>query len=63
MKTLRHLFIRLRVWQLHRRADALLKAHQRNKRAARRQSDRAHRQWLTAITLRGHAERLRREAA
>ncbi len=54
---------RLRIWQLHRRADYLLKVQARNERIARRQRERAHRRWLLASTLRGQAERLRRDAA
>ncbi len=60
MKTI---WIRLRVWQLNRQADCLLKIHQRNQRAARKKSEQAHRHWLASSTLRGQAERLQRDAA
>lgn len=63
MKTVPRFLIRLRLWQLHRRADYLLKVHARSLRIAQRERERAHRRWLTSSELRGQAERLQRDAA
>lgn len=77
MKAVKSLLVRLRIWRLNRRADALLRAHRRSRRSASAQKarasrllfassetlGRAERQWCTSMELRRRATRLQRGVA